>query len=511
MLFIIQAILSYLYISSLYHISEYDNGKSQKQADYRRHHEPNFPAEQRKALSFTLSEHFNLSDPCTKTVHSWSLDLLKRYNIPCGLISIKRLAEDEAASNSTSTEMRALLNRFHGEIKHNYDHNFYHNNGDLQRLRKINQSKILANWRKASTNPSNPKVTVYKVRRSGRLDDRPKYRTKLDTSMVPAVSFTNVRAKSLAFVKPYKVGGTTVASLLTYLYNLEIGSYLPLQERLDPEFNATKDDKCVDIVGNDHPPKSFYGQLLQFQNDFGTVGQNNGSIFCRNVTKFMIVRNPMDRLWSGYQHARRYLRTLTLPTFLQQKRSLFQVSQAPHMMLSDDVSQALKMSEKLLMLVSDKTDMMDMSLMLLSLEAGMSICDVIHEPCSPTRNLSTSKCDHEKTKIPMQQQQLLQTHTSSSGEIFFYYTVFQHFQRITTKNTALNQRLERYRNIREKALERCGRDTAGYIYADIFLMLDPRVQQMTDGGTKRWVLKGENQHSLDPTWLCMQWFSHKWS
>ena len=257
------------------------------------------------------------------------------------MISIKRLAEDEAASNSTSTEMRALLNRFHGEIKHNYDHNFYRN-GDLQRLRKINQSKILANWRKASTNPSNPKVTVYKVRRYGRFDDRPKYRTKLDTSMVPAVSFTNVRAKSLAFVKPYKVGGTTVASLLTYLYNLEIGSYLPLQERLDPEFNATKDDKCVDIVGTDHPPKSFYGQLLQFQNDFGTVGQNNGSIFCRNVTKFMIVRNPMDRLWSGYQHVRRYNRTLTLPTFLQQKRSLFQVAQAPHMMLSDDVSQSFK-------------------------------------------------------------------------------------------------------------------------------------------------------------------------
>ena len=65
MLFIIQAILSYLYISSLYHISEYDNGKSQKRADYRRHDEPNFPAEQRKALSFTLSEDFNLSDPCT--------------------------------------------------------------------------------------------------------------------------------------------------------------------------------------------------------------------------------------------------------------------------------------------------------------------------------------------------------------------------------------------------------------------------------------------------------------
>ena len=225
----------------------------------------------------------------------------------------------------------------------------------------------------------------------------------------------------------------------------------------------------------------------------------------------MIVRNPMDRLWSGYQHVRRYNRTLTLPTLLQQKRSLFQVSQAPHMMLSDDVSQALKMSEKLLMLVSDKTDMMDMSLMLLSLEAGMSICDVIYEPCSPTQNWSTSKCDHKKTKIPMQQQQLLQTHSTASGESLFYDTVFKHFQRMTTNNTALNKRLERYRNIREKALERCGRNTAGYIYADIFLMLDPRVQQMTDGGTKRWVLKGENQHSLDPTWLCMQWFCHKWS
>ena len=482
---------------------------------------------------------------CNKTIHSWSRDLLIEHHISCGLVTIQNLAEEIITKSNDSTRRARLnyLEGFHEKLQrlHSMFEGARLRNETLQRIndfqeelkRRWNSRAAVAikklhgylkggafnNWEEAfirgssghrSNKGPNILSEIYELKTPSQSNDT--YRTKQFPSLISS-AYVNQNARSLAFIKPYKVGSTVVASLLTmraYLYNLEMGT-LPEWSQHSLLKHEYRRERCIDILGTGHPQQNYYARL---HNASSAVTQHQDTYFCRNVTEFMLIRNPIDRLWSGYQHARRYNPTLPLQLYLQNKKlnlsvPLHHTAQAPHTKLSENVTQALLLSEKLLMLVSDSTEMMDKSLILLSIKAVLSICDVMYEPCSPTQDWSTSKCDHAQTRISSTQRQLLKDHMITSGESEFYEAIFKRYQNMISNDSVLNKRLAFYRYIRRKALDRCKQKTPGYLYADIFLMLDRRVMQITEDGKRRWVLKGEDLHSLEPTWLCMQWFCNK--
>lgn len=548
-IFITQAILSCIFLSTLNNpawsvtrVRSENKDSSRFQLQVTTHSKHNARSSY-NLISHDDSERVHM---CNKTIHTWSRDLLIEHHISCGLVTIQSLAEEIITKSNDSTRRARFnyLEGFHEKLQR--IHSMYEGarlrNETLQRLndfqeelkRKWNSRTAVAikklhgylkggalnSWEEAfirgssghrCDKGSNILSEVYELKTPSQSNDT--YRTKQFPSLISR-AYVNQNARSLAFIKPYKVGSTVVASLLTmrtYLYNLEMGT-LPEWSEHSLHKHEYRRERCVDILGTSHPQQNFYAQL---HNASSALTQYQDTYFCRNVTEFMLIRNPMDRLWSGYQHARRYNPTLPLQLYLQNKKlnlsvPLHHTAQAPHTKLSENVTQALLLSEKLLMLVSDSTEMMDKSLMLLSIKAGLSICDVMYEPCSPTQDWSTSKCDHTQTRISSTQRQLLKDHMITSGESEFYEAIFKRYQDLISNDSVLNKRLlALYRYIRRKALDRCKQKTPGYLFADIYLMIDRRVKQINEDGKRRWVLKGEDLHSLEPTWLCMQWFCNK--
>lgn len=326
------------------------------------------------------------------------------------------------------------------------------------------------------------------------------YQTKRDISMIPE-PYKNPDAKTLAFVKPRKVGSTTVGSLLSmyaYLYNLELGRVGTWIDSI-----RSKPKICVDVVGTYHPPSEFYNKL------HNASLKSSYEYYCKEAVEFMFIRNPIDRLWSGYHHYKRSKSKATLESYLRCSTGLCDTNQPPHVLLSKDIGTALRLSEHLLMLTSDSQKMMDISLMLLSIDAQMSVCDFMYEPCSKNQDWSTSKCYTQSKNIPPGELQLLKEHAMTSGEEKFYQHIKPKFEAMTSNNKELQKRLKAFNLLRDEALDQCGEETASYKLAEHFLASDPRVRQETSRSNRRWIQRGEGLHTLDPKWLCMQWYCHK--
>ena len=337
-----------------------------------------------------------------------------------------------------------------------------------------------------------------------------KYQTKQRLETIPQ-PYKNTNAKTIAFLKPRKVGSTTVGSLLSmhaYLYNKELSSKKKWEKSIYFK-NRESSDSCANIVETYHPKVSFYEDIHR-----ASQKQSADAFYCTVPVMFMFVRDPINRLLSGFSHVKRVYkrRPPSLSAYLEKKTEFHLTAQPPHHILSINLSKAMNLSENLLMLVSDNMEMMDKSLMLLSIKANMNVCDFMYEPCSPTQDWSTSKCRNHHQNITEPQLQLLKSHTIKSGEQQFYMKILHRFQKETANNLELSNRLAEYYSVRQKALDKCTNLAAGYKLAELFLQHDPRlIRETADFKTriKRWVLKGEALHSIDPKWVCMQWFCHK--
>ena len=415
------------------------------------------------------------------TVHPWSNDILKASNITCGLSSIQQMAEAiiTGESNSLTGNYKLILHQLELRLQ-NYS-------SPKTPAKQSNDGNMMPLFR--SIHYKSVELNVN--------------RTKHLSSTI-AQHYLNPAAKTLAFVKAYKVGGTHIASLLTlhaYLYNLELGKISDWHSSLT---TRKKNKVCRDIVGTNHPGTNFYRHLEEVKQ------RTNYTFYCKPAVEFMLVREPIQRIWSGYNHAKRSKSSLQLRTYLSDRgREL--TKQPPHHMLSTSLSQATLLSENLLMLVSNNQTLMDKSLMLLSIYANLSICDLIYEPCTAGENWGTSKCNDYKTDIPTKDLRLIKEYIARSGEDVFYRQALHRFQKLVSNNSRLERRLKVFHQIQNEGLERCVQNS-GKRYAETYLRLDPRVRQRStqdDKNVTRWFLIGQDVHSIDPAWMCMQWFCHK--
>lgn len=409
------------------------------------------------------------------SVHQWSGEILKDYNIHCGLDSIHLLAVEYMISSSSYSvvdEKQLTIDSLHEKIIREFE-----NKQQLQGSQTVNIDE-------------NPEQKLF-------------FNTKRNLSTIPK-PYLNLKAKGLAFIKAHEVGSTTVATLLalnTYLYNLELWSISQLEQRMKAR---SIDGECFDVVVLDKPSPNLYKNT-----EMASLFTHNEFSCRRQVKEFMLIRDPIVRLWSGYQQAYQREDNLDLKSYLACNTENCLSNQPPHHMLARNVNDAQNLSTNILFLIWDNQEMMDKSLILLSVEARMNICDFIYEPCSRNQDGSNSECSsayNNNKDIDETELQILSQHAQKTGETKFYKEALKRFQLMIFNNVALNNRLQNYYRVREKALEHCSKESPGYKYAEIFLTLDPRLKQTMDANTKRWRLKGEELHNIDAKWLCMQWF-----
>ena len=340
--------------------------------------------------------------------------------------------------------------------------------------------------------------------------------------------------KSLAFIKAYKVGGTLISSLLsTYVYNYDLN--------VDPSgvwsmdgVSEQKYNSCVDVAGTQHPKPGFYKNMRQ---DYVQ------SHFCNDPIIFMFIRNPLERLWSAYNH---YLRLRVSKSSIQ--ASHFQVGQgmlidaskgrqrpsrldqvnslkgheleyglvtflrtdtilarsAPHNLLAKSLSQATSLLPNITIFSSDEGHM-DESLILLTQKSDLDMCDILYEPCTERDNLwSTSKCNDRKVPLNESLTKILQSHAGASEELTFYNLAMARFREEIQKPN-IQKKLEQYVNMRDKTLKACSTLT-GYMAWESVFFADPLVRRSEDN---RWVVEGEDYYSIIPTWVCMQTLCRK--
>ena len=424
------------------------------------------------------------------TVHKWSHMTLKTFSISCGLDSIRRMAVEymTLGNISKNTErLRVLAGRLHVAVMKESQ-----NHLDSTQLNLVT-SKI--EKREANNVQNIPYETAY-------------YNTKQANGSIPE-PFRNSRAKSLAFIRGYNVGGSSIASLLTmnaYMYNKELWRISQWQDSITHAQNMSESyNRCFDISGTEHASIGFYRKVLQ---------RAGKKFYCgKEFSEFLLVSNPVERLWKGYQHANHLLGTPDLETFLSCKKDYCKSNQPPHYMIARNVTNAISLSQTLLALVSDSWETMDQSLMLLSIEANMSICDFMYEPCwagNSDQESNICQPDLNGEIISPDKMNILRKHVQQSGEAKFYKTMKRRFQSMTANNTKLDKRLKAYKKLRRQALLRCSKQQPGHKYAEVFLALDPRVKRLGGvGSSTHWVLKGEKIHPINPKWLCMQWFCHE--
>lgn len=308
----------------------------------------------------------------------------------------------------------------------------------------------------------------------------------------------STQKRALAFIKAYKVGGTHVAALLTvylFLNDLEVDGVGQWKNYL---VTGKKRARCVDVVGTTHPSTGFYEQIQQANPKF------RDHYYCKPPVEFMFIRDPIKRLWSGYNHALRDQSMLSLRSYLKSHSK--PTVGAPHLMISKSLAKAKNISHNILMLRQDD-GLMDLSLMILSREANLSICDFMYKPCEAVGNdFGTSKCNSYEPNIGEGNMRLLRAETLRSGEQEFFDTVVGRFNNTIQSHKDIEQLLSKYNRIRGEAVDRCENEEA-YKYAEIYLYLHPKVKaHLKPDNTRRWRHKDENIHTIDPVWICMQWF-----
>lgn len=316
--------------------------------------------------------------------------------------------------------------------------------------------------------------------------------------------------KSLAFIKGYKVGGTLISSLLsTYAYtydlNIDPSESWSMTGKVEKRY-----DSCVDVSGTNHPKANFYHNV---SSDYVS------KYFCNDPTTFMFIRNPTERLWSAYNHYKNFKgknskasiekliassnRTKTkekttheLWKFIASRN---QMLTSPHMLLSSSYKEALELSQKINFFSQDESNM-DASLVMLAEKAGMSLCDILYKPCKGGDNSwGATKCNEDKLPLDKVSAQELYKHSIFTKEFNFYRMAMLSFRK-NAANYNFKSKLKKYLVIRKDALKACSTSASQKAWKSVFLA-DPYMHRKSDS---RWVLKGENFHSVVPTWVCMQ-------
>ena len=292
--------------------------------------------------------------------------------------------------------------------------------------------------------------------------------------------------KSLGFIKAYKVAGTHISSLLmtiAYTYDLNVN---PAGQWYMTEVNEGKYDSCIDVAGIHHPLKNFHKSATQ---------NYTPSYFCTDHVTFMFVRDPVQRIWSAYNHYRNMFAT-SLASFLLKKPQ--DTITPPHMLLSPSLQTALKLAQNITILSSDH---MEVSLVLLATKTGMSMCDILSTSCeSKSSNWDVSKCNTRKINLTNKTLDIIRRHINATNEGMFYNKVIQNFTR-DAADPVVQHRLTLYLNMKAEASKACSSDLSYKAYENVFYA-DPKVRFLRDH--KYWALSRENYHAVVPTWLCMQ-------
>lgn len=434
--------------------------------------------------------------PCQYSIvhnRSAAASLLEFYHVTGGLESIRKMAETMMVTPqlNLSESLLALHRHLSEQLAALPESNL------ISRHPACYHRPITGNQVDSKTVPGD----LNKGRK--RMKYKPAVHTKHNLSSIPE-PYSSTGSKSLAFIKSYKVGGTHIATLLTlraYLYNLEIGQ---VNQWLDFLWKGVKREGCVDIVGTTHPIKNFYHIAQDGDPKFSE------QYYCTKPVEFMMFRNPVERLWSGYNYMKRSSPQMTLKYYLDYKKKTGRTKEAPHHMISRYITEAKVSSRNILFLQQDN-GMLDIALMILSREANLSICNFMYEPCNGNPlNFQTSKCYSYPSDMNDREREKLRAYAAESGEQEFYESVLlERFKATLQSHPDIESLLEAYKQIRKQARDICiGRKV--FKYAEVFLYLDHRIETFKSlNGVFQSLLIGEDLHTIDPVWLCMQWYCHK--
>ena len=291
--------------------------------------------------------------------------------------------------------------------------------------------------------------------------------------------------KSLDFINAYKVGGTLVSSLLVaYSYNYDLN--IEPSKESDRKYKSS----CVDISGTHHPTTRGHEDI--------SADEINKNRFCSEPIQFMFIREPVERLWAGYNHYLQNNRMMhsdaNLRDFLQKEE---QMLTPPHKFLYSTDSHSLPYSLEIYF-----HDDMDTSLVLLAKTAGMSLCDVLHNPCYSWNN---ARCNKNKPPIDKKSYDLLYKHASDSEELEFYKTARDEFETRKVQPDVIEE-VEKLQKLTQRALKACATESSQKAWESVFIA-DPQVamsKKYQTSSDNDWVLVGDNYHSLNPLWVCMQ-------
>ncbi|KAF6028473.1 hypothetical protein EB796_013231 [Bugula neritina] len=299
---------------------------------------------------------------------------------------------------------------------------------------------------------------------------------------------------SMHFIKGYKVSGSHAAHLLTtlaYTHDLNID---PTGGLKGGSINWNRYRSCVDVAGLDHPHKQFYKAVpVGFMKKY----------FCADVVKFMFVRDPIERLWSAYNHyADWYKQKSSLDSFLKSQHSLLT---SPHEMLSSSVKEALNFTRSLTILFQES---MPESLVLLAVSANISICDLMYEPCDiSAHDWAANKCNPDKRQISDNSRNMIKASKLYLYEKQFYDELKEVFLQETASGS-FQQLLFKYKTLQNDALIACSNRVAVKAWENV-LFADSKVK-VTSGKIIRFRVYGANSPSiLTGSLLCIQDYCRK--
>lgn len=292
-------------------------------------------------------------------------------------------------------------------------------------------------------------------------------------------------SKSLSFIKAYKVGGTHISSLLiTHAYNNDLNIDRTGHWSIGSD-SQKKYPACVDIAGTNHPEPNFYTSVTR---------NYTKQYFCNDLLTFMFIRDPIQRIWSAYNHYRRTYAT-SIVTFLVRNHVTLT---PPHFFLSRSLDKAIELSDDIDIYSQDD---MDMSLVMLATKAGLGMCDIMSEPCRADRNSwGVSKCNDKKTVLKSNVVELISKYVNSTGEKAFYDKAIVQFKE-RASDPSLRRKVDKYLTMRNDSLRVCSSDLTYKAFENIFFA-DPMVGYSYQDS--HWVFAGEEYYQIVPTWVCMQ-------
>ena len=299
---------------------------------------------------------------------------------------------------------------------------------------------------------------------------------------------TSPLTKSLMFIRAYKVASTHITSLLVTLafaHNLVIDN-----PRGKLKSWTGKQASCKDISGLHYLKKEL--RVLPTLN-------SSRHPFCNDPLKFMFIRDPIERLWSGFNHyIVRAKRNDSLSDYLNSDHLSLT---PPHTFLSSDVEKALRIAESVTFF--DQQDL-DVSLIMLAMKTGLSLCDIVYVNCDPIQIIGNiSRCNYEKLNLEDDSIKILTEHAELTKEKHFYDTVIRKYNR-EYRSPKIAYKLKQYITMVDKALQVCMSQPSVWAWESIF-SVDPRiVLTRKTGRSPTFTTFADQNLPIKPTWVCMQ-------